>query len=173
MLIGDRGNVVINVPAPVVPYVPARSETIPDQFQNIPKRPEKTPVRTKKPPTRTDKDRNRNEKIPIRSKPIASSTQRTVQDLSTLSEDFSAFSSVTDRSMTEKSSAELAAYQETDRIDVPNLLLPGAVVASSDPLSNKVSVAVPSVSEPGNLYFSFKYCFGGPQIVAFIYFLSM
>ena len=143
MLIGDRGNVVINVPAPVVPYVPARPETIPDQFQNIPNRSDKAP-------NRSDKTPNRTKKIPIRSKPIASSTQRTVQDSSTLSEDFNSFSTVTDRSTTEKSSAELA-YQETDRIDVPNLLLPGAVVASSDPLSNKVSVAVPSVSEPGKL----------------------
>jgi hypothetical protein len=150
MLIGDRGNVVINVPAPVVPYVPARPETIPDQFQNIPNRSDKAPNRSDKTSTRTDKTPNRTKKIPIRSKPIASSTKRTVPDSSTLSEDFNSFSTVTDRSTTEKSSAELA-YQETDRIDVPNLLLPGAVVASSDPLSNKVSVAVPSVSEPGKL----------------------
>ncbi len=40
-------------------------------------------------------------------------------------------------------------FEETDRIDVPNLLLPGAVT-SSDPLTNKVSVAVPSVSGPGS-----------------------
>ena len=38
---GDRGNVVINVPAPVVPYVPTfmnnplPTQPPPDQFENI------------------------------------------------------------------------------------------------------------------------------------------
>ena len=72
-------------------------------------------------------------------------------DGSTLSEDFNAFREVTDPPMIETNSRrDELAYQETDRIDVPNLLLPGAV-RSSDPDSNKVSVAVPSISEPGDL----------------------
>ena len=142
---GDRGNVVVNVPAPVVPYVPTfmnRPDQVPDQFENIPTRSENKPPRSRK--------------NPVRSR-IGTSTQKTIlQDSSTLSEDFDAFRSVTDRTTTESSKKRTndLAYQETDRIDVPNLLLPGAMT-SSDPLSNKVSVAVPSVSEPGQ-YFSIE-----------------
>jgi hypothetical protein len=136
---GDRGNVVVDVPAPVVPYVPTfmkRPDQVPNQFENIPSRSENNPSRSRK--------------NPVRSR-IGTSTQKTIlPDSSTLSEDFNAFRSVTDRSTTEPSHKRTndLAYQETDRIDVPNLLLPGAMT-SSDPLSNKVSVAVPSVSEPG------------------------
>ena len=133
MNVGDRGNVVINVPAPVVPYVPTLPEQGPDQIRAPPNR------------TRVKKIRQR--------VPSTSTTQKTPKKtsdrmLASSSEDFEAFSTVTDRSTTMSTSVNDLAYEETDRIDVPNLLLPGAVT-SSDPMTNKLSVAVPSVSGPG------------------------
>ena len=133
MNVGDRGNVVINVPAPVVPYVPTLPKQGPDQVRAPPNR------------TRVKKIRQR--------VPSTSTTQKTPKKTSdrmtaSSSEDFEAFSTVTDRSTTMSTSVNDLAYEETDRIDVPNLLLPGAVT-SSDPMTNKLSVAVPSVSGPG------------------------
>ena len=136
--IGDRGNVLVNGPAPVVPYVPSAPEPVPDQFQNVPGR-----------PTRMKKIRQRS------STTSTTTTQKTPKKgskknsatLAALSEDFDAFSTVTDRPTS--TAKTVNDFQETDRIDVPNLLLPGAVMTSSDPLTNKVQVAVPSVSEAG------------------------
>jgi len=65
------------------------------------------------------------------------------------SEDFNAFSTVstTDHLSDAVTEESYLSFEETDRIDIPDQLLPGAEVKSS-PASNRLEVAVASISEP-------------------------
>jgi hypothetical protein len=73
--VGDRGHVVVNVPAPVVPYVPAFSEPLPDPARKVPNR------------ARVKKTRQRTTTSATAGKP----SRKNAGNLGTMSEDFDAF----------------------------------------------------------------------------------